>query len=100
MERKDIMEWLSCIKSAIDYMENNLLTVKGPEDVAGYLNVSTLYLQKGFQIITGYNIGEYIRNRRRLRSLDFRGSFCLTLPMRKFRNFGMKCPKNTERTCW
>ncbi len=58
------MEWLSCIKSAIDYMENNLLTVKSPEDVAGYLNVSTLYLQKGFQIITGYNIGEYIRNRR------------------------------------
>ncbi len=59
-----MMEWLSCIKGAIDYMENNLLTVEGPEEVAEHLNISTLYLQKGFQIITGYNIGEYIRNRR------------------------------------
>ncbi len=58
------MEWLTCIKGAIDYMENNLLTVKGPEDVADHLHVSALYLQKGFQIITGYHIGEYIRNRR------------------------------------
>lgn len=58
------MEWLSCIKNAIDYMENNLLTIERPEDVAKYLNISTLYLQRGFQIITGYNIGEYIRNRR------------------------------------
>jgi len=58
------MEWLSCIKNAIDYMENNLLTIERAEDVAKYLNISTLYLQRGFQIITGYNIGEYIRNRR------------------------------------
>ncbi len=58
------MEWLTCIKGAIDYMESNLLNIKSPEDVAKHLNISTLYLQKGFQIITGYNIGEYIRNRR------------------------------------
>lgn len=58
------MEWLTCIKDAIDYMERNLLTVEGPEEVSKHLHVSTLYLQKGFQIITGCNLGEYIRNRR------------------------------------
>lgn len=54
------MEWLTCIKGAIDYMENNLLTVESPEDVAGYLNVSTLYLQKGFQIITGESMKVFL----------------------------------------
>ena len=58
------MEWLTCIKSAIDYMEANILSVKSPEEVAQNVTVLTLYLQRGFQIITGYNIGEYIRNRR------------------------------------
>ena len=58
------MEWLDFIKGALDYIENNLLTVESPDEVAEYLNISTFYLQKGFQIITSCNIGEYIRNRR------------------------------------
>lgn len=28
------MEWLTVIKDAIEYMEQNLLTVTGPEEVA------------------------------------------------------------------
>ncbi len=58
------MEWLTCIKGAISYMENNLLELQSVEEVAGAVHISTMYLQKGFQIMTGYTIGEYIRNRR------------------------------------
>lgn len=58
------MEWLTCLKSAIDYMEDNLTEDIGPEEVAVHVNVSCMYLQRGFQILTGYTLGEYIRNRR------------------------------------
>lgn len=58
------MEWLSCLKSAVEYMEENLEDIQGPEEVANHVHVSCMYLQRGFQILTGYTIGEYIRNRR------------------------------------
>ncbi len=58
------MEWLTCIKGAINYMENHLLTIQNVEEVADYVHISPMYLQKGFQIMTGYTIGEYLRNRK------------------------------------
>lgn len=58
------MEWVTSIKSAIKYIEDNLLNIKGPEEVAKYVHISTMYLQRGFQVLTGYSIGEYIKNRR------------------------------------
>ena len=58
------MEWLSCVRDAVDYMEEELLTVRDPEEVAGHVHMSCVYLQRGFQILTGYSLGEYIRNRR------------------------------------
>ena len=58
------MEWFTTIRSAIDYMEKNLDTVSGPEEVADSVHMSAMYLQRGFQVVTGYGIGEYIRNRR------------------------------------
>jgi len=45
-------------------MERNLDTVTGTEEVADSVHMSAMYLQRGFQIVTGYGIGEYIRNRR------------------------------------
>lgn len=36
----------------------------GPEDVAAEVFMSPFYFQKGFKIMTGYSVGEYIRNRR------------------------------------
>ena len=54
------MEWLTVIKDAIEYMEQNLLTVTGPEEVAKHVHISTIYLQRGFQVLTGYTLGEYI----------------------------------------
>lgn len=58
------MEWITCIKSAISYIEDHLLDIKSPEEAADYVHLSPMYLQRGFQILTGYSIGEYIRNRR------------------------------------
>ncbi len=58
------MEWIATIKEAIQYMESNILTVQSPREVAENVYLSEVYLQRGFQVITGYSIGEYIRNRR------------------------------------
>lgn len=58
------MEWITSIKEAIRYMEDELLFIKDPEEVAEHVHISAMYLQRGFQIMTGYSIGEYIRNRR------------------------------------
>lgn len=58
------MEWLASIRDALDYMENNLLYIESPEEVAEHVNMSCLYLQRGFQILTGCTLGEYMRNRK------------------------------------
>lgn len=58
------MEWTECLKTVIDYIEENLLNDISIEKVASKVYMSEFYLQKGFKIITGYSIGEYIRCRR------------------------------------
>ncbi len=45
-------------------MERHLLESINTQDVADYVNMSCLYLQRGFQILTGYTLSEYMRNRR------------------------------------
>ena len=58
------MEWLTSIRTAIDYMENHLGDNINAQDVADHVFLSPFFLQKGFSLMTGYGIGEYIRNRR------------------------------------
>ena len=58
------MEWLTCVRTAIEYMENHLTDDIGVEDVAKKVYLSPFFLQKGFSLMTGYGIGEYIRSRR------------------------------------
>ena len=58
------MEWLTGLRTAIDYMEEHLLDNISAEDVAGAVYLSPFYFQKCFKIVTGYTIGEYLRNRR------------------------------------
>ncbi len=58
------MEWLTSIRSAVDYMENHLEDGICAQDVADHVYLSPFFLQKGFSLMTGYGIGEYIRNRR------------------------------------
>lgn len=58
------MEWLTSLKKSIDYMEEHLLADIGAKEVADAVHISPFYFQKGFKIVTGYSIGEYLRNRR------------------------------------
>ncbi len=58
------MEWLTSIRTAIDYMEKHLEDNISAQDVADHVYLSPFFLQKGFSLMTGYGIGEYIRNRR------------------------------------
>ncbi len=58
------MEWTESLKKSVDYMEQHLLEDITVDDVARSVNVSSFYFQKGFKIITGMTVGEYLRNRR------------------------------------
>ena len=58
------MERLSPIRAAIDYMETHITDDISAQDVAGQVFLSPFFLQRGFSLMTGYGIGEYLRNRR------------------------------------
>lgn len=58
------MEWAEAISKAIKYIEEHITEDITMYDVAGYVNVSPFYFHKGFSILCGYSIAEYIRNRR------------------------------------
>ena len=62
------VEWLTCIRTAIDYIERHLTDNISAQGVADRVNISPFYLQKVFSLLTGYGIGEYIRNRRLYRA--------------------------------
>ena len=54
------MEWLTSIRTAIDYMEEHLEDNISAQDVADRVYLSPFFLQRGFSLMTGYGIGEYI----------------------------------------
>ena len=58
------MDWINTIKSTIAYIENNLYNEVSVDDIADSIGLSSFYLQKGFKLMTGYSIAEYIKNRR------------------------------------
>ena len=58
------MEWLTSIRAAIDYMEAHLTDDIRAQDVADRVYLSPFFLQRGFSLMTGCGIGEYMRNRR------------------------------------
>ena len=58
------MEWSASIRTAIDYMEKHLTENISVQDVAGQVFLSPLFLQRGFALLTGCGIGEYLRGRR------------------------------------
>lgn len=58
------MEWTETLRSVIDYMEEHIREPITAEDVAAHVYVSPFYLQRGFEIVTGYSISKYLRCRR------------------------------------
>lgn len=69
------MEWLTAIRKSVDYIEEHLKDDISAQDVSEQVFLSSIHLQKGFQIMTGYSVSEYIRNRRLyLAALELRES--------------------------
>ena len=58
------MEWLTCIRTAIEYMEKHLCDDVDAQDIANEVYLSPFFLQRGFSLMTGCGIGEYLRGRR------------------------------------
>lgn len=58
------MEWMKALNDSIEFMENHLLDDISVKDVADSVYMSSYYYQKGFQILAGYSVMEYIRSRR------------------------------------
>ncbi len=58
------MNWSESISRAIEYIESNLTNDITIQDIADYSYTSSFYFQKGFAMLCGYSISEYIRNRK------------------------------------
>lgn len=58
------MEWTETLKRALAYLEDHLLEEDPAGGAAEAVYLSPFYLQKGFRLVTGYSMGEYIRYRR------------------------------------
>ena len=59
-----MLYWIDDVQKAINYVEENLLADITVEDVTNQVYCSKDYFQKIFNIVTGFSIGEYLRNRR------------------------------------
>jgi len=58
------MEWTESLKRAVSFMEAHLLDNIDGYDVAEAVHISPFYFQKGFKLMTGWSIAEYVRYRR------------------------------------
>lgn len=58
------MEWTESLATALKYIEDHIYDDINADDLTDIVYMSSFYFQKGFKIITGYSIGEYIRCRR------------------------------------
>lgn len=58
------MNWIEEIKKAILYIEEHLTEELKINDIAKQVCISPFYFQKGFAMLCGFTVSEYIRNRR------------------------------------
>lgn len=58
------MEWMEAIGEAIDYIEAHIEEEITLNDIANQVHVSPFYFHRGFSMLCGYSLNEYIRNRR------------------------------------
>lgn len=58
------MGWIEGISEAISYIEDNITEELTIESIAKKAFVSPFYFQKGFSMLCGFTVGEYIRQRR------------------------------------
>ena len=58
------MDWVESIHTAIQYMEDHLREELTIRDIAQQAALSPFYFQKGFAMLCGMTVGDYIRQRR------------------------------------
>lgn len=58
------MDWTESIRKSIDYIENHLMECDILKKIPDVVFMSSFYLEKGFKMMTGYSMAEYIRCRR------------------------------------
>ena len=58
------MNWVRIIEDAITYIEENITEELTISRIAGEVNTSAFYFQRGFSMLCGYTVGEYVRMRR------------------------------------
>ncbi len=58
------MEWVESIGLAISYIEENILEELTIGSIAKKAMMSPFYFQKGFSMLCGFTVGDYIRQRR------------------------------------
>jgi AraC family transcriptional regulator len=59
-----LVEWLDRMAQALDYLENHLTETLNVEATARIACTSVFHFQRMFLILTGFTVGEYVRNRR------------------------------------
>lgn len=59
-----IMEWIEGLREALSFIEENITVELTIDSIAAKVYISPFYFQKGFAMLTGYTVGEYIRRRR------------------------------------
>ncbi|MDD3220289.1 MAG: AraC family transcriptional regulator [Lachnospiraceae bacterium] len=58
------MDWMQAVSGALKYMESHLTEELTVEKIAEQVCISPFYFQKGFSMLCGLTVMEYIRNRR------------------------------------
>lgn len=58
------MEWIESISKAIEYIETHITEDLTTSDIAKKVCISSFYFQKGFSMLCGFTVAEYIRQRR------------------------------------
>lgn len=58
------MNWVKIIEDAIEYIEGNITEDLTVGRIAEEVNTSVFYFQRGFSMLCGYTVGEYVRMRR------------------------------------
>ena len=58
------MMWMEAIGTAIQYIEDHITDELTVDMIAEHVHISSFYFQKGFAMLCGFTITEYIRNRR------------------------------------
>ena len=54
------MEWTKAIREAVDYIEDHMTEEITLKDVSDHVNISPFYFHKGFSMLCGYTLMEYI----------------------------------------